>query len=121
MAPDAVLNAIVCDPLRAAEGLGTLHVADIAAAQAELVARGIDLQYGDTASTKVEFGQVQNPEGNAETLVEDLRGFDPAASSLIASGICARWTPFAGSRSHDRLIAAEGVTTIDPAAPRAVT
>lgn len=76
--PSGVLQ-LVLDPGRAGGSVVTLHVRDIASAQAALAERGIDLPYDDTTSTKVKFGQVEDPDGNSVTLVEPLSSFDPAA------------------------------------------
>lgn len=71
---------LVRDPDRAGGSVITLQVPDIAATQAELAERGLDLQYDDNSSTKVKFGQLTDPDGNSITIVEALPGFDPAAS-----------------------------------------
>ncbi|MGH9214299.1 MAG: VOC family protein [Acidimicrobiales bacterium] len=63
---------LVLDPERAGGSLVTLQVADIAAAGRGLADRGIAFSYDDTTSTKVKFGQVNDPDGNAITLVEPL-------------------------------------------------
>lgn len=71
---------LVLDPDRAGGSMVTLHVPDIASAQADLAERGLDLRYDDNTSTKVKFGQIVDPDGNSITIVEALPGFDPAAS-----------------------------------------
>ena len=71
---------LVLDPDRAGGSVITLHVPDIAAAQAALAERGLELRYDDTTSTKVRFGQLVDPDGNSITLIEAVPGFDPAAS-----------------------------------------
>ncbi|MEE6272420.1 VOC family protein [Georgenia wangjunii] len=71
---------LVLDPDRAGGSMVTLHVPDIAATQAQLAERGLDLQYDDTTSIKVKFGELIDPDGNSITIVEALPGFDPSAS-----------------------------------------
>jgi hypothetical protein len=75
---------LVLDPARAGGSIVTLHVSDIASAQAALADRGIDMQYDDTTSSKVKFGQVEDADGNSVTLVESLSSFNPAASNLTS-------------------------------------
>jgi hypothetical protein len=70
---------LVLDPDRAGGSLVTLHVQGIAAARARLAERGITLDYDDTTSTKVKFGQLSDPDGNAITLVEPLGNSDTTA------------------------------------------
>lgn len=79
--PSCGVLQLVLDADRAGGSLVTLHVGDIAAAQIALAHRGIDLQYDESTSTKVKFGQVQDPDGNSVTLVEAYGGFNPAAST----------------------------------------
>jgi hypothetical protein len=61
---------LVLDPDRAGGSLVTLQVADIGTARTALADRGIALAYDDTTSTKVKFGELADPDGNAITLVE---------------------------------------------------
>lgn len=70
---------LVLDPDRAGGSMVTLHVRDIAAAQAELAERGLALQYDDSTWAKVKFGQLSDADGNSITIVEALTGFDPAS------------------------------------------
>ena len=78
--PPHGLLQLVLDPDRAGGSMVTLHVPDIAAAQAELAERGLDLRYDDSTSSKVKFGQLLDPDGNSITIVEALPSFDPAVS-----------------------------------------
>jgi hypothetical protein len=54
-------------PDRAGGSLDTLHVPDVAVTRDQLAERGITIDYDDTTSTKVKFGQVSDPGGNAVT------------------------------------------------------
>jgi catechol 2,3-dioxygenase-like lactoylglutathione lyase family enzyme len=63
---------LVLDPARAGGSLVTLQVADIADVRILLSDRGLTFDYDDTTSTKVKFGQLMDPDGNAVTLVEPV-------------------------------------------------
>ena len=63
---------LVLDPERAGGSMLTLQVPDIAAAQADLAERGLDLRYDDSTSLKVKFGQLSDLDGNSITIVGPL-------------------------------------------------
>lgn len=57
-----------------------LQVPDLAEAQQLLARHDVTLDFDDTTSSKVKFGQLTDPDGNSITLIESLPGFDPATS-----------------------------------------